>query len=612
MAEIILAEEGMPINASTSLTHNSSIYITIPTENKLLPTASSIYNELITPAIQSTVYSNIVNPFSALDNATTLSNNGTLSEDDPSQSTEDSDSSMVIVMTIIYVIISITSIVGNVATCTVIAQNRIMHTATNYYLFSMAVSDLLLLITGMPHEMHTLWHPSPYMFGAAFCITRGLAAETSTNASILTISAFTVERYIGICHPLKSHTMSQLGRVIRFIIAIWFIALFCAIPQAVQYGVVYDDRFINNTVEYMNSAQCNIRPEKKLNYAFEISTFLFFCAPMTLILVLYINIGLELKRSAHLARAASSVGNHYSSSSADRSRNKAVIKMLVAVVLAFFICWAPFHAQRLLAIYGDASHALTVTIYGMLNHISGIFFYTSTCINPILYHTMSNRFRQALKVTLESCCGRKSSGSSGGRWLSHGKSTRSHPAMHNLELTEQTFASETTTTTTNSHDRRGSDPKTTIQFLIQDQKGSLILADNSTAQSLSIKNHLPGKILGRKSKNYLKPTNFKFKPRFQKNIIENPMNVCNDKLNGSDDSKSEDALRIAQQQPNTRKPSTSNSINSGTTISNSSLSHMEAEFTREELVEAMARANNVEERPMNSQATGADKFRTIL
>lgn len=69
---------------------------------------------------------------------------------------------------------------------------------------------------------------------------------------------------------------------------------------------------------------------------------------------------------------------------------------IVAVVVAFFLCWAPFHAQRLVAIYGSGNDHLT--IYVIMTYISGILYYLSTCINPLLYNIMSNKFREAFKV----------------------------------------------------------------------------------------------------------------------------------------------------------------------------------------------------------------------
>ena len=51
-------------------------------------------------------------------------------------------------ITLFYVLIFVSGIIGNVAVCLVIIQNKSMHTATNYYLFSLAISDLLILILG--------------------------------------------------------------------------------------------------------------------------------------------------------------------------------------------------------------------------------------------------------------------------------------------------------------------------------------------------------------------------------------------------------------------------------------------------------------------------------
>ena len=78
----------------------------------------------------------------------------------------------------------------------------------------------------------------------------------------------------------------------------------------------------------------------------------------------------------------------------------------VAVVLAFFICWAPFHAQRLMATHVTEPTPAEEIIFGILTHISGIAYYISATINPILYSIMSLKFRQAFKDTLGRCCGR--------------------------------------------------------------------------------------------------------------------------------------------------------------------------------------------------------------
>ena len=51
-------------------------------------------------------------------------------------------------LTIIYVAMAITGIIGNISVCWVILRIPYMRSATNYYLFSLAVSDLLILLLG--------------------------------------------------------------------------------------------------------------------------------------------------------------------------------------------------------------------------------------------------------------------------------------------------------------------------------------------------------------------------------------------------------------------------------------------------------------------------------
>ncbi|XP_035712804.1 pyrokinin-1 receptor isoform X2 [Folsomia candida] len=311
--------------------------------------------------------------------------------------------SIAIPMTLIYSLILLSGLVGNVSTCIVIAKISYMHTATNYYLFSLAMSDLLLLTSGVPQEIYQIWVKYPYIFGEPVCVIRGLAAETSANATVLTITAFTVERFVAIVYPLKGHLLSQLSRVIRMITIIWCVALCMALPQAAQFGIM-DSMSIHAPEKILiKGAWCALVREI-FPYAFHISICVFFVIPMTLITVLYILIGLKLRRS----RKGPLNPEPYA-----RNQQSHVIRMLVAVVLGFFFCWSGFHAQRLMALYATSVGRenlsnLFVTVYKGLMHVSGILYYLSTCINPILYHIMSNKFRQAFRDAIQQFCGQDS------------------------------------------------------------------------------------------------------------------------------------------------------------------------------------------------------------
>lgn len=68
------------------------------------------------------------------------------------------------------------------------------------------------------------------------------AAETSANATVLTITAFTMERYVAICRPFRARAMSSPPRAVRCVLASWALALVLAVPPATQFGVVVRGR----------------------------------------------------------------------------------------------------------------------------------------------------------------------------------------------------------------------------------------------------------------------------------------------------------------------------------------------------------------------------------
>ena len=51
-------------------------------------------------------------------------------------------------ITIIYAVMFVTGVIGNILVCFVIVHNKSMHSATNYYLFSLAIADLIILLLG--------------------------------------------------------------------------------------------------------------------------------------------------------------------------------------------------------------------------------------------------------------------------------------------------------------------------------------------------------------------------------------------------------------------------------------------------------------------------------
>ncbi|XP_040918304.1 growth hormone secretagogue receptor type 1-like [Toxotes jaculatrix] len=85
------------------------------------------------------------------------------------------------------------------------------------------------------------------------------------------------------------------------------------------------------------------------------------------------------------------------SSRKDQS-HRHTVKMLGVIVLAFVLCWLPFHVGR--TIFSLSLGTVTdrqVSQY--FNLVSSVLFYLSAAINPLLYNLMSARYRHALRFT---------------------------------------------------------------------------------------------------------------------------------------------------------------------------------------------------------------------
>lgn len=72
----------------------------------------------------------------------------------------------------------------------------------------------------------------------------------------------------------------------------------------------------------------------------------------------------------------------------------------VVLVVVFTICWAPFHVDRLMWSFITDWTEGRMEIFQYVHVISGVFFYLSSAVNPILYNLMSTRFREMFKEVM--------------------------------------------------------------------------------------------------------------------------------------------------------------------------------------------------------------------
>ena len=207
---------------------------------------------------------------------------------------------------------------GNLLVIFVIWRTRSMHTTTNCYLASLAVADILLLISApLPTIVEYFLIINQSMFGPVGCAIMVYCQYLGVNLSSLSITAFTVERYIAICHPMRAQTMCTQNRAKKIILGLWtFGAAYCAPWLGLASTKVR--RFSDGT--QIESCGFKLKRNYYLTY-FMADLIIFYVIPLLLTCVLYGLIAYILRTSSSLGGRT---GGHNSPPRATSNRQNSV------------------------------------------------------------------------------------------------------------------------------------------------------------------------------------------------------------------------------------------------------------------------------------------------
>jgi len=297
---------------------------------------------------------------------------------------------LLLLVTIFYAVVFVTGVVGNLSVCLVITRSRSLHSAMNYYLVSLAIADLTIILLGLPNELSIFWHQYPDTFGEEFCRLRSFLSEAASYANVLTIVSFSLERYLAICRPLYVFPLSDLRRAVIVSSLCWTIAMLASIPHLLFTKINFIPFPYPDGPPAPESAFCAMLDIPEWYPVHEISFLVFFLLPVLLLTFLYVSMVIAIRRAAKTNLRKSVVR----ASGQRRDTNQQIIRMLVSVVVLFFVSWAPFHFQRLGYVY-FREHEYFRTVNQYLFYLSGCFYFLSSTLNPVLYNLMSAKYREA-------------------------------------------------------------------------------------------------------------------------------------------------------------------------------------------------------------------------
>ncbi|XP_053872055.1 gastrin/cholecystokinin type B receptor [Malaclemys terrapin pileata] len=343
------------------------------------------------------------------------------------------------VRVLLYALIFLLSVFGNSLIIVVLVLNRRLRTVTNSFLLSLALSDLLLALCCMPFTLVPNLMGT-FVFGPAVCKLVAYLMSISVSVSTFSLVAIAIERYSAICNPLQSRVWQTRSHAYRVIASTWLLSLLLMLPYAI-YSTTVPTR--------PGLAQCqHLWPSQPFKQAWYILLLLIlFFIPGMVMAVAYglisrelyrgIRFEMDVKREAtglqhggteplapgveddgcyvQLARPGGalelSLLGRAGAGQQDRARvngsqamllaKRRVIRMLVVIVVMFFLCWLPiFSANTWRAFAPAAAHRV---LSGAPISFIHLLSYTSACANPLIYCFMNRRFRAAFTATFARC-----------------------------------------------------------------------------------------------------------------------------------------------------------------------------------------------------------------
>ncbi|XP_054252623.1 substance-P receptor-like [Indicator indicator] len=285
-----------------------------------------------------------------------------------------------------YALIVVVSVVGNVVVMWIILAHKRMRTVTNYFLVNLAFAEASMAafntVVNFTYAIHNEWY-----YGLLYCKFHNFFPIAAVFASIYSMTAIALDRYMAIIHPLQPRLSATATKVV--IGVIWLLAFLLAFPQG-YYSVME---------ELPGRLVCLVEwPEHSTNlygkaYHFCMTILIYFL-PLLVIGCAYTVVGITLWASEI---PGDSSDRYHEQVSAKRK----VVKMMIIVVCTFALCWLPYHIYFTLQ-YFSPEWYLQKFIQQVYLAVMWLAM-SSTMYNPIIYCCLNDRFRLGFKQAFRLC-----------------------------------------------------------------------------------------------------------------------------------------------------------------------------------------------------------------
>ncbi|XP_054269651.1 neuropeptide CCHamide-1 receptor-like [Macrosteles quadrilineatus] len=298
---------------------------------------------------------------------------------------------------VLFAIIFLVGVVGNGTVVIIFIRHKKMRSVPNTYIFSLAIGDLLVIISCVPFTSIIYTVPS-WPFGEIVCKLSETSKDISIGVSVFTLTALSAERFFAIVDPIRKQ-LSYLGvrGATRVALAIWGLAIFFSLPAA--FGAYVREVRENDT----SIVICYPFPEEYgIGYAKGVilARFLIhYTVPLSIIAFFYIMI------ARHLIISTKNIPGGLQPHQARQIKGrKKVAKTVLAFVIIFAVCFFPNHVFFLWFYWFSKNPEQNYNAFWHHLRIVGFCLtFVNSCINPIALYCVTGTFRKHFDRYLFCC-----------------------------------------------------------------------------------------------------------------------------------------------------------------------------------------------------------------
>ncbi|EDO39131.1 predicted protein [Nematostella vectensis] len=269
----------------------------------------------------------------------------------------------------LFVIIFITTVVGNSLTIFIVIRNKSLRTIPNMFVISLAVADLGMGCLSM-HLLVTVLITSEWIFGELICQYQGFISILMAASSTQTLAWTAVNRFFSVCKSQKYRKIFSWRNTTLIMASIWGLSLLAPLPY-----VVSGNRFVFNAGKFF----CYLDVKAGWFTGF--------------LVAVYVGISTNVIFYCYF-RVFKSVREHKKKLLQSRETTLSVeeikiTRTLFVIVVVFMLCWGPVLIMDFIDTF-SGDYTIPREGYTAYTFLASL----SSAVNAVIYGIMNPKFKK--------------------------------------------------------------------------------------------------------------------------------------------------------------------------------------------------------------------------